>query len=319
MTLLPPVKPKKKKVVTSQVRRPAMRLVGAELEFGRSGPENLEQMRIIVHDIAQRQGMQCVSNEVADHWTMKTDHCGYELTTPAFVANNENFMKVRQIVEDLRREVLYRRQVANAPRETGFHVHVDIRDLNSDQLKNLINLFRTFEPALQDIQHPRRRENNWCRTLSSYFEGREGATHRERIETLSTSNINLLRDHYAAMNFGRYSEQRNGRKTIEIRYGAASVRGRKVINWMQVLTFLVEASKVVENYQYNTCGSLEDFCEFMMNIETGTWLDRRRRNLVTWMKRRHQQLYHRREWRAEREARRAAETNIVVDEAPEVA
>jgi len=315
---LPPVKPKKKKAVAPRVRRPAMRLVGAELEFNRSANRNLDQMQRIVHDIAQRQGMQCVSNEVDIHWTMKTDHCGYELTTPAFVANNENFMKIHQIVEDLRREVFYRYNVASQPSETGLHVHIDIRDLNSDQIKNLINLFRTFEPALQDIQHPRRRENSWCRTLHSYFEGREGATHRERLETLSTSNINLLHDHYAAMNFGRYNETQNGRKTIEIRYSAASVRGRKVINWMQVLTFLVEASKVVENYQYNTCGSLEDLAEFMMSIETGTWLDRRRRNLIAWMNRRHQQLYHRREWREARDAQRAAETTIIEDEASEV-
>ena len=305
--------------MSPRIRRPAMRLVGAELEFGRSANQSLDQMQRIVHDITQRQGMQCVSNEVDTHWTMKTDHCGYELTTPAFVANNVNFMKIYQIVEDLRREVFYRHNVASQPSETGLHVHVDIRDLNSDQIKNLINLFRTFEPALQDIQHPRRRENSWCQTLHSYFNGREGQLVRERLERLNSNDVNILRDHQQALNFGRYGSYGSDRKTIEIRYGAASVRGRKVINWMQVLTFLVEASKVVENYQYNTCGSLEDLAEFMMSIETGTWLDRRRRNLIAWMNRRHQQLYHRREWREVRDARRAAETTIIEEEAPEVA
>ncbi len=281
-----------------------MRKMGAELEFrswsDRATTQN--SLNTQINAIADRQQMICRTNESPDYWTMKTDHCGWELTTPAFKSTNNNFIKIYKIIEDLRREICYRHNVCNNPGNTGFHVHCEVGDLSSSQLRNLINIFRTFEPALYSIQHRRRTENSWCRPLSGYFTPNNDR--ESRISTFSRNNINLMSEHYCAVNFGRYGE----RKTIEIRYGAATIRGRKVINWMQLLCFMVEAAKSVENYQFNECGELEDLAEFMRSVRTGTWLDRRVPKLIAWMNRRHQALYHRREWQAGREARQEART-----------
>jgi len=272
-----------------------MRKMGAELEFEMWEDRSCQYMSDLINEIAQRQDMTCQTREAPDHWTMKTDHCGWELTTPAFEATWSNFRKVRQIIEDMRREICYRHNVSRNPNNTGLHVHIDITDLAAEHLRNMVNIFRTFEPALRELQHRSRIDSRWVTPLTD----RSDIYYDQYLPNLSPTNINMLTDHNYGMNLSRYE----CRGTVEIRYGGTSVRGRKVINWMQVLCFLIEASKKVENYQRNECGSLEDLYEFMRSVETGTWLDRRVDNLIIWMERRHRQLYHRQEWREERDER----------------
>jgi len=272
-----------------------MRKMGAELEFAMWEERSQATMCNQVNEIAQRQDMTCDMNEAPQCWTMKTDHCGWELTTPAFEAKWSNFRKIRQIIEDIRREICYRHDVSRNPNNTGLHVHIDVSDLTDAHLRNVVNIFRTFEPALQSIQHRARIDSRWVDPLSNLSD----QYYNDRLTMLTRENINILTDHNYGMNFSRYES----RGTIEVRYGATTVRGRKVINWMQVLCFLVDAATKVENYQRNECGSLEDLYEFMRSVETGTWLDRRVEDLITWMERRHRQLYHRQEWRQERDER----------------
>lgn len=285
---MPPVKIKKgvvnKDAMPRVQRAPAMRLVGAEIEFQLNTSRATLTRQI--DTITKRQGWDCINQEVNRAWTLKTDHCGWELTTPAFSASAENVQKVYQIMEDCRREIFFRHNVSSHPRDCGFHVHIDVRDLNTAQLRNLVNIFWTFEPALRNLQHRSRRTNGWAIGLVETLRncGPEGP--REQPGTDGYP----LNFHYSGTSFGRYY---GNRKTIEFRYGATTVRGRRVVNWIQILLFLVEASKHVENYMHNDCGELEDLYAFMQSIQTGTWLDARRHNLICWMKRRYQELYQR--------------------------
>lgn len=291
-----------KKTTRRSTRTPAMRLVGAEIEFQLNISST--SLRNQIDTITKRQGWDCVSQEVNQAFTLKTDHCGWELTTPAFSASRDNVQKLYQIVEDCRREIFFRHGVSRHPCNCGYHVHIDIRDLNEAQLRNLVNIFWTFEPALRNLQHRSRRTNGWAVPLQETLRN----TPPEGIRNLPGHDRCPLNFHYSGVNFGRYY---GSRKTMEIRYGATTVRGRRVVNWIQILMFLVEAAKQIENYQHNDCGELEDLYSFMNSVNTGTWLDARRHNLICWMKRRHDELYGAHRRRHHRQENNNASTNVV--------
>jgi len=264
-----------------------MRKFGFELEF--SGSRIALTRSDLFSDLreaARQQGHTASETENSQHWTLKTDHCGYEFTSPALQATENNFQKAWDIIRKLQITCHENRQIDMPAHQNvchpscGLHVHLEIGDLNESQIANMINIFRTFEDSLLAIHPPSRRNNSFVRLLSS--------------RRSTNWDFRALRDHNLAVNFGRYSRTSARRQTIEIRYAGATIRPRKVINWIQILICMVEASKRVINFPYIPNRTFEDFKSFIRNSETETWLDARRPILTRWMDRRINQLsvYH---------------------------
>lgn len=269
------------------------RCVGLELEFS-SSRINLEMSNLnrILNDFARTHNYRVTSDERSDTWTLKTDHCGYELTSPVFNATAVNFLKVKSIIDKLK-EICHLNRTNNLPAHQnvcspacGMHVHVDVNDLNSNQMKNLINIFRTYEDALLSIQAPSRRDNGFVILLQERFRNIPQFNNNSSINDI----IHNLTDHYCAVNFGSYTE----RGSMEVRYGSATVTGQKAINWIQLLVLLTEIAKRAEDIQYQSNRTVNHLKEFITNNETDTWIDTRRSNLSRWIDRRVEQItsYH---------------------------
>lgn len=280
-----------------------MRNFGFELEFSSS------RITIGMHDLNSRlhaftslHGHSTTSSERAGNWTLKTDHCGYEFTSPALAATAENFEKARKVVNKLR-SICHTHRQDNIPAHQnvctphcGFHVHLEVGDLEGPKLRNLVNIFRTFEHALLSLQAPSRRNNNFVLLLQDH--GDYDFMNRNPRNSIPRE----MDEHYLALNFGRYDD----RETIEIRYASSTVDSCKVVNWIQLLVCLVELAKQMENVPYQTGQGVDDLKHFITSHETNTWLDSRRESLAQWIDLRVEQLSSYRTTREERRAQRRA-------------
>lgn len=263
-----------------------MRKFGFELEFSNDRVSlSREEIRSL---LARKINKTVTSSENAINWTLKNDHCGYELTSPAIKATIKNMTYVKntiitlkEICNENRPESLAEHLNPCTP-SCGMHVHFEISDFTEAHIENLINIFRTFEPALLQICPPSRTDNRFVYTLN-----------QQRNFT-----VNGLTNHYIALNFGRYYE----RKTIEVRYAATTLSGSKATNWIQLLLCLVQAAKNVESFDYQSDKTIEDLKEFIYNNITGyAWLNQRRRALVRFIDRRLVQIQ---TYQEQRQARR---------------
>ncbi len=275
------------------------RRIGFELEFDNSRISlSFSQLKRKLETIVRRENHQISTNELDDVWTLKTDHCGFEFTSPAIKPTASNFVKIKRIIDGLK-DVCREYRINNLPAyrnvctpSCGMHVHIDVNDLNFNQLRNLINIFRTYENALLSIQAPSRSCNNFVYLLQDTYTSALLNRHSS-IEDISDA----LRNHYCAVSFNRY----NNRKTIEIRYASATVMGKKVVNWIQLLVCFIEIAKnMEENYQYQENKTVDHLKEFITTYKTKTWLDGRREALARWIGHRIEQIQEYQNNRAER-------------------
>lgn len=250
------------------------RKFGFELELNSSLPRNV--LFNAVQAAASSQRMRYGTIESARIWTIKTDSsCGWELTSPALLANNTNFEKVRQFIITLKENIDNQIRSNSIRRSCGLHVHFQIDDLSHEQQKNMFNLFKNFEPHLLSLQPRSRTGNGYCRSIQNITFANNHENHGE------------IYSHFTGLNFGRY----NHRKTIEIRYGAPSLRGRRVINWIQTLLLMIEHAKIVEEPISHTATTFDDFINFIRNARTQhDWLNSRKVGLSSWAIRRRNQL-----------------------------
>ena len=284
--------------------RSPMRNFGFELEFSSARVQSsMNDLNCRLNAFTTRRGHSTTGSERAGNWTLKTDHCGFEFTSPAMKATRQNFTKACAVVNKLkdicrehRSNNLLAHQTACTP-ECGFHVHLEINDLTGPQMRNLVNIFRTFEDAFLFLHAPSRRDNSYVYLLQ----------HQDSFDFLGNnprcSIPEEMNEHYLALNFGQY----NNRHTIEIRYASSTLVGRKVVNWIQILTCLVEFAKQLDNVPYQRGQGVEDLKRFITAHETETWLDSRRATLARWIDLRVEQLAAYQAAREERRARRRQE------------
>lgn len=273
------------------------RKFGIELEYSSSNVDYERLMTAFTESIREIDPTQNVTTrETFRSWTLKGDSsCGHEITSPALATTRENLDKVKAIVDSLRSKI----RGSNIVRRTcGFHVHFDIGEFTTEQIRNLVRIFYVFEDTLLKLHPPSRTGNNFCRTF-----------HQQNQNPAWINNFNpdegdynqdyFVFDHFTGLNFGRF----NSRGTIEIRYGASTVRGIKVVNWIKTLLMLVEISKTVQNIP-NRTSSISDLILFINNNNTGVdWLDRDKRRVSRWINNRSEEIRNPRE-RSERNTTR---------------
>jgi len=166
-------------------------------------------------------------SESADHWNLKDEHTGLEFTSPALASSPDNFRKIGDVIDNIRRR--FREENVRCVVESGcgFHVHIQVDDLRPRQLRNMMRMFIHFERALLSLQPQYRSRANHVTLLR-----------RQNAEISNNTNvIENFFNHSTAVNFGRF----NQRSTIEIRWGSSTTRRRNVIGWIQLLVFMVRS------------------------------------------------------------------------------
>jgi hypothetical protein len=261
-----------------------MRKFGLELEYSNRNLTNdvltaALRESVETHDPSHRVSTQ----ETFRHWTVKGDSsCGHEITSPALISEPENFNRLKNVVDTLRTKIRGQRAVN---RSCGLHVHFEISEFTNDQIKNLLKIFYAFEEALLKLNPPSRTNNSYCRTFH------QQNSNPDWINTFDPDQTDYNRtyfvfDHFTGLNLGRFLN----RGTIEIRYGASTLRGVKVINWTKLLLTLVELSKqnvTIPNRTVNITDLIAFINAHNTNIE---WLDQHKRRITRWMGNRVQEL-----------------------------
>ena len=157
--------------------------------------------------------------------------CVYECSTPGreFVspilqgdAGFDEIRKMCSIADDLDWTV---------NRACGLHVHIDARDLTSDQMLQVVYAYRRSYPLWKRFVDRRRGENSMC---GSPQYSPQDVRDAEHIEDFAES-----RDRFEFVNWRAYL--RHG--SIEIRLYHGSLKAREVCNWVALHARFVDAVK----------------------------------------------------------------------------
>lgn len=181
-------------------------------------------------------------------WDVKTDaSCGYngrngwEIASPAMMLDEDGeCAELREVCERVR---ALRPRV---DRSCGLHVHVEVRDFDWQDLRNLIILFARYEPFLFELCPPSRRTNtfcppmrkaDWAATDSHYWTRVDSALRETREERFQSAVTAIGR--YVSLNLSPFWRSRR----IEFRLGAGTVQYEKIVRWTQLLLSMVQRAK----------------------------------------------------------------------------
>lgn len=178
-------------------------------------------------------------------WQVKSDssvscngYPGCEVVSPVLPADESGFAQVRTVCEALEAAG------ATANRTCGMHVHVDVRDLSAEQLKNVLRAYGHFQAEIDSVLPTSRRNSRWAQPLWNTW---TRTRMLERIENATTVNdlAYAIGTRYSVMNLQKYV--RTG--TLEFRQHSGTAEARKALGWARWCVAFVEAYKDVNVLQ----------------------------------------------------------------------
>jgi hypothetical protein len=169
---------------------------------------------------------------------------GWELVSPLLFGNDglEQIRKVCKILNDNNAEV---------DKRTGFHVHHDARHLAGKDFARLFAFYCKFEPVINALVAPSRRNNHYCKSISQFFSlDRTAALHsltsdRAKNDWYSYYN-RAFGTRYIALNYEAYS--RHG--SIEFRQHQGTTDADKICWWVVMTQNMVEIAH--SNVRFST-------------------------------------------------------------------
>jgi hypothetical protein len=196
-------------------------------------------------------------------WDVKTDaSCGYNGRTGWEVASPAMLMDDEGECEELR--AVARKLSGLRPRidrSCGLHVHVEVRDFDWKDLRNLMVLWSRYEPFAFELCPPSRRTNHFCPPFRKTEWAGQNGGYWTRIEpTFNATNEAEFRRVLAgatprgSLNIAHFWTG----KRVEFRLGAGTVNYEKIARWVQFLLSFVQRVKQTQ----------------MPMIQTGAWSDR---------------------------------------------
>lgn len=170
------------------------------------------------------------NNEI---WVIKPDSsCGMEVCTPIYKGWN-GLKKVVDVVKAFGEDPKIK-----ADQRTSVHVHLEVADLNKEQLASVIAYWFKCEPIFMDSVPPNRKMNRYCQYMAfnNLVQVETKITPDELIKKVGTVK-------YYSLNTKQMMQ--NGRKTIEFRIGEGDgCRDPFLIkNWTRLLIQFVERAK----------------------------------------------------------------------------
>jgi hypothetical protein len=118
------------------------------------------------------------------------------------------------------------------------HIHVNVLDMPTDRLLDLLRLGIIYEPAFFRL-HDGRRDNIFCVPVASSYKIQQGyATAFRYLRTGRNFDSNVVPSKYAATNINNLTSL----GTIEYRHMAGSVDIQRISDWIDVLLQLKTAA-----------------------------------------------------------------------------
>lgn len=214
------------------------------------------------------------THEVTDDWKLVTDASvsfpGIELVSPP-MSRMEAFPQIRKVAA-----ALLRANVA-VDKTCGFHVHHQASDLVSQDLWRLARLYTHFEPVIDLLVSPSRRDQRFCRSMpvarlhwhsalfrdvgwKSFADWMAAAQSRDSVISLSEAGSRQLYRYYK-LNFQCLDTY----GTVEFRQHQGTLNARKMIMWVDLTQRMVERCKYSLNHRirkeqaFPTISELERF------------------------------------------------------------
>jgi hypothetical protein len=168
-------------------------------------------------------------------WVVKPDSsCGMEVVSPA-LRGWRGLLGACKIVEGLQRD-----DRVKADDRCSVHVHIEVADLNDDQLATVIAYWIKCEPVFLDSMPMQRKRNRYCQSLGlpSRFSLKQPISAKQLIEDVGDVKYYSLNTNQMMI-----ARRKGGKRpTIECRIGEAA--GCKdpylVKNWVRLLIHFVE-------------------------------------------------------------------------------
>ena len=217
-----------------------------------------------------------------NEWVLKTDHCGWEITSPILRSNKANLEKVGKWITEL--EKLMRAQGYTQERlfhyETGLHVHVDASHMRDKHIAEAVRAAVKFEPILARLNDKiRMTDHGYSIPLREEFKyygesgcmnvdpwdvrdfmegydvyldvGRDSAAIKKiqnAVQEVIGDRVNCILSGNGLLDnsFIRSHEAAcnyTRHDTLEFRHGLGSLNGEQIKHWIATLIFLVDATK----------------------------------------------------------------------------
>lgn len=232
------------------------RTFGVELEFTQgSDREFLQRCIQTAGERARVTGYQHDAN--TDYWTCKTDSsCGFEVASRILGDHSS----IRTCLRDLDTMTKVVKSLqdngAQVDNRCGVHVHVSVRDLNEEQRRNVLAYWVRLEKTIIDMFPEHRKENNYCPTVSRYFEPNKTFTYQDLLQR-------GFRDRNA-LNTSWLSE----RETLEFRIAEGTVDPTDVKNWTRFLIYFIQRAAELPPTDKLNWLTLEDSLAFLGLLNT---------------------------------------------------
>jgi hypothetical protein len=126
---------------------------------------------------------------------------------------------------------------ATVNRTCGMHVHVDVRDLSVDEIRNVVIAYMRFQGEIDTVvPRSRRGSNQYCRHLSSsYVSLDDMITSLERAQSVSSLDYRMG-GKYRVLNLSKFAYT----GTIEFRQHSGTVEAAKAVAWARWCVAFVE-------------------------------------------------------------------------------
>lgn len=172
-------------------------------------------------------------------WQVKTDssvscdgYPGCEVVSPVLPADATGWAQVQTVCDAL--EAAH----ATANKTCGMHVHVDVRDLSVEQVKNVIRAYGHFQAEIDSVLPVSRRNSRWAQPVWNNWT-RERMLARIEAATTVQDLADAIGTRYSVMNLQKYV--RTG--TLEFRQHSGTAEARKALAWAKWCVAFVEAYK----------------------------------------------------------------------------
>lgn len=179
------------------------------------------------------------NHTLRNHWKIVNDgslsgNSSFELVSPVLKGEDglEQIKKVSNVLKRLN---------AKINKTCGLHIHLNARDLELTDWKNIYKNYIRLEPIIDSIMPNSRKGNNnrYCHSLiQNNYENK--INNSNSLQELSRNITG--RDRYYKLNTESYWRH----KTVEFRQHSGTIEYEKISNWILFLTRFVEYSRKKE-------------------------------------------------------------------------
>jgi hypothetical protein len=234
---------------------------------------------------------QYISSSIHE-WTVKYDSsCGWEVTSPKYKGSND-LIECLSVVQSIEDEIKKGLDLL-VNESTGFHLHLELRIMNINELKNLIRYIRYYEPSYYSLINPNRMNNKYCKPFRTSFSKNllKKITSIEKFRQIFNQTKNL--NHHISINFEKFAGPE--RSTVEIRLHEGTYKWDKILHWISLWMGIIRNGKYInkenvnDEIDYPVFTNSGDIMEVVRDVKllnkNEEWLKKRRlRQLKKWYK-----------------------------------